>query len=148
MTVLISGKKRLTGVSREKIRKTAEAVLRLLQSSDAELSILLVDDAEMTAINSEYRGKNRPTDVIAFAMGEGEFGNINSNMLGDVVISLDRAKKQAMERNAQVMEEVRSLLIHGMLHLHGYDHEKDEAQRLLMEGKEKELLKALEKRNL
>jgi len=119
-----------------------------LQSSDAELSILLVDDAEMTAINSEYRGKNRPTDVIAFAMGEGEFGNINSNMLGDVVISLDRAKKQAMERNAQVMEEVRSLLIHGMLHLHGYDHEKDEAQRLLMEGKEKELLKALEKRNL
>lgn len=119
-----------------------------MQSGNAELSILLVDDEEMTGINTEYRGKNRPTDVIAFAMGEGEFGGLNSNILGDVVISLDTAKKQAMEGNIEVMDEVMFLLIHGILHLHGYDHEKDEAERLIMEGKEKELLEALKKRNL
>lgn len=148
MTVLISGKKRVTGVNRSKIRKTAEAILDLLQSADAELSILLTDDEEMTVINSEYRGKNRPTDVIAFAMADGDFGLLNSNILGDVVISLDTAKKQAMERNVEIMNEVRFLLIHGILHLHGYDHEKCDMERLKMQRKEKQLLKALEKRNL
>lgn len=126
----------------------AETILDHLQSADAELSILLIGDAEMTVINSEYRGKSRPTDVIAFAMGEGEYSDLNSNILGDVVISLDRAKFQAMERGAAVMDEVRFLLVHGILHLHGYDHERDAAEQLRMEGKEKELLKALEKRNL
>lgn len=119
-----------------------------MQSADAELSILLTDDEEMTVINSEYRGKNRPTDVIAFAMADGDFGLLNSNILGDVVISLDTAKKQAMERNVEIMNEVRFLLIHGILHLHGYDHEKCDMERLKMQRKEKQLLKALEKRNL
>jgi len=119
-----------------------------LQSANTELSILLVDDEEMAVINGEYRRKEGPTDVISFAMAEGEFGSLNSNILGDVVISLDTAKRQALERDEEIMEEVKFLLVHGILHLHGYDHEKEEAERLKMEGKEKELLKALEIKNL
>ena len=148
MTVLISGKKRVTGLSRQRIRKQAAAILDHLCSADAELSILFVDDEEMSRINEEYRHKEGPTDVIAFAMGEGEFGNISNNILGDVVISIDTARRQACERKVDIMNEVRVLLIHGILHLHGYDHEKSEAQRHIMEGKERELLKALEKNNL
>ena len=115
-----------------------------MQSDNAELSILLVDDEEISVINSEYRHKEGPTDVIAFAMGDGEYGDINSNILGDVVISLDTAKKQALERNIDIIEEISLLLTHGILHLHGYDHEVDEAGRVDMERKEKELQKALE----
>ena len=110
----------------------------------AELSILLVGDDEMRGINSEYRGKDRPTDVISFAMSDGEFPGINKDILGDVVISLDTAKRQAIERGVSFREEVDFLLIHGILHLNGYDHERSELERLRMEEKERELIDKLE----
>lgn len=97
----------------------------------------------MRAINREYRNADRPTDVITFAMREGEFSGLNENILGDVVISLDTARRQAVERGADVMDEVDFLLIHGILHLHGYDHEGDERERLRMEEKEGEIVAAL-----
>ena len=104
---------------------------------------MLTGDEEIQSINRQYRNIDRPTDVIAFAMREGEFGSLNDNILGDVVISLDTAKKQASERGVDVMDEVKFLLIHGVLHLHGYDHEGDEAERVEMERKERELFKNL-----
>ena len=110
----------------------------------AELSILLVGDEEMRGINAEYRGKDRPTDVISFAMGEGEFGGLNENILGDIVISLDTAKKQAIEREVSISYEVNFLLIHGILHLNGYDHERSEPERLKMEKKEREIIDVIE----
>ncbi len=81
--------------------------------------------------------------MIAFAMNEGDFAGLNENLLGDVVISLDRAKMQAEERGHAVMEEVIFLLIHGILHLHGYDHERGEAEQVKMEAKEREIANAL-----
>jgi len=93
----------------------------------------------MRVINRDYRGKDCTTDVIAFAMGEGEFGSINEQVLGDIVISLDRALLQASERGASLKDEIDFLLIHGILHLHGYDHERNEDDRLLMEAKEREI---------
>ncbi len=110
----------------------------------AELSILLVGDDEMRGINAEYRGKDRPTDVISFAMSDGEFPSLNKDILGDVVISLDTAKSQAIERGVSVMHEVNFLLIHGILHLNGYDHERSGPEKLKMEKKEKELIEDLE----
>ena len=110
----------------------------------AELSILLVGDEEMRGINAEYRGKDRPTDVISFAMSDGEFPGLNEDILGDVVISLDTAKRQAIERDVSITQEVNFLLIHGILHLKGYDHEKSEPERLKMEKKERELIEELE----
>lgn len=110
----------------------------------AELSILLAGDEEMREINAEYRGKDRPTDVISFAMSDGEFPALNKDILGDVVISLDTAKRQAIERGVTIAQEVNFLLIHGILHLNGYDHERSEPERLKMEKKEMELIEELE----
>ena len=119
-------------------------ILHLLNLDGAELSILLVGDEEMRGINAEYRGKDRPTDVISFAMSDGEFPGLNEDILGDVVISLDTAKRQAIERDVSITQEVNFLLIHGILHLNGYDHEKSEPERLKMEKKERELIEELE----
>ncbi|MDT8318199.1 MAG: rRNA maturation RNase YbeY [bacterium] len=134
----------MRGVRRREINKAAKKVLHLLNLDGAELSILLVGDEEMRCINSEYRGKDRPTDVISFAMSDGEFPGLNKDILGDVVISLDTAKRQAVERGVTIMEEVNFLLIHGILHLSGYDHERSEPARLKMEKKERELIEELE----
>jgi len=144
MKVLIEGTKSLRGVNRREIRKAAKTVLRLLNLDGAELSILLVGDEEMRGINAEYRGKDRPTDVISFAMSDGEFPGLNKDILGDVVISLDTARRQAVERGVSIRQEVDFLLIHGILHLNGYDHERGEPERLKMEKKERDLIKELE----
>lgn len=144
MKVLIEGTKSLRGVNRRAIKTAAKKVLHLLNLDGAELSILLVGDEEMREINAEYRGKDRPTDVISFAMSDGEFPTLNKDILGDVVISLDTAKRQAIERGVTIAQEVNFLLIHGILHLNGYDHERSEPERLKMEKKEMELIEELE----
>lgn len=143
MKVLIESRRRVQGVRREEVEKTALRILRLLCSSDVELSILLIGDGEMTEINREYRGFDRSTDVLAFSMREGEFGAVNENILGDIVISLDKAKEQARERGVTIMEETSFLLLHGILHLYGYDHEGDDAERVKMEDKEREIFDKL-----
>ena len=145
MKVLIESRKRCKGVVAAKVRKKAMLILEQMLSTDAELSILLVDDEEMRNINREYRNIDRPTDVIAFAMREGEFSEVNRELLGDVIISVDTAGRQAFERGVTVMEEVIFLLVHGILHLHGYDHEINMEEKLKMEKKEgdiKNFLKA------
>ena len=121
----------------------ASQILHHLQIDKHELSILLTGDEDIHHINVDYRGIDKPTDVIAFAMNEGVFSEINDNILGDVVISLDTAKRQASERGVDVMDEVVFLLIHGILHLLGYDHEVNDRERRKMEDKERELLNQL-----
>lgn len=143
MTVLIDSKKRIRGIRKKDIERTARKVLELLNCRETELSILLVDDEEIRAINKEYRKIDSVTDVIAFAMREGEFGHMNEDLLGDVVISMDTARRQAGEAGRDVRYEVRFLLIHGILHLLGYDHIDDGLEKKKMEKKEKEILKRL-----
>ena len=112
---------------------------------DRELSILFTDDREMAELNSRYRAKEGSTNVLAFAMDESgieEDGCISprSALLGDVVISLDRALQESVESGETLQQRVEALLVHGVLHLVGYDHEKNEEEALLMEGMEKKLL--------
>lgn len=97
-------------------------MLEALELASAELSILLCDDETMRGLNREYRGKDRPTDVLAFAIREGEHGGLAGELLGDVVISLDTARRQAAESDRPIVAEVTFLLAHGLLHLLGYDH--------------------------
>ena len=89
---------------------------------EAELSILLCDDPTIHGLNREYRDKDRPTDVLAFSMREGEGGALHAHLLGDVVISMDTARRQAEEHGRTIVAEVTFLLAHGLLHLLGYDH--------------------------
>jgi len=143
MKVLLETRRRWRGVRKSEVVRKARAVLDLLGSREAELSILLTGDEEIRQINADYRNIDRPTDVIAFAMREGDFGDLHEELLGDVVISVDTAKRQAGERGNSLWEELLFLLIHGILHLHAYDHEQGGEMKAEMEAKEMEIAEKL-----
>jgi probable rRNA maturation factor len=108
-----------------------------LGSTEAELSIALVDDAEIARLAGDFGRRRRATDVLAFAQREGR-GRGDSLCLGDVVISLDTARRQAARRGVPLERELRALLIHGCLHLHGLDHVR-RADRARMRALERHL---------
>jgi probable rRNA maturation factor len=108
------------------------------------LSILVVDDDQIRVINRDYLGKDRPTNVISFAMQEGAGGGIQPDLLGDVVISAETAARDAGEANISAEEELYFLLLHGILHLLGYDHERgNEADARRMRAREQELFRVV-----
>lgn len=107
---------------------------------EAQLSILIVDDSLIQEINRDYLDKDRPTNVISFAMQEGEGGGVQPDLLGDVVISAETAARDAGEANATFESELYFLLLHGILHLLGYDHERGtQAEAKRMEAREQEV---------
>jgi probable rRNA maturation factor len=104
------------------VRALADKMLAALDLSAAELSILLTDDAGIRVLNRTHRGKDKPTDVLSFPLDEDADGPDDVRLLGDVVLSIDTAERQARSRRRDLMEELRFLLAHGILHLIGYDH--------------------------
>ncbi len=107
------------------IRRIADAMLVELELGDAELSVLLTNDAQIHALNLQHRQKDKPTDVLSFPLDEGGGADgavSGTRVLGDVVISIDTAARQARSRKRELLPEVRFLLAHGILHLLGYDH--------------------------
>ena len=128
------------GVTAARVRADARRLLATLDEARAELSVSLVGDAEIHRLNRHYRGKDRPTDVLAFALREGARVPGDDAELGDVVISLDTAARQARKHNVSTGHEVRTLLIHGVLHLLGYDHERSAAEARRMQSMERRLL--------
>ncbi len=83
---------------------------------------MLTTDERIRSLNRSYRGQDKPTDVLAFSMREGEFGALSGNLLGDVVVSIPTARKQALSRKGSLIDEVTLLSAHGLLHLLGWDH--------------------------
>ncbi|MEW5801826.1 MAG: rRNA maturation RNase YbeY [bacterium] len=119
-------------------RKVTRKILSALGFQTQEVSITFVTDKIIKELNLHYRGMDSATDVLAFAMQEGEFKEISPDLLGDVVISVETAQRQAAESEHSLEKEVGILLIHGLLHLSGYDHMTDkDAKR--MQAKEQEL---------
>jgi len=118
------------------LERAATRLLDLLGKSDAELSVVVVGDHRMRELNHRWRGKDRPTDVLSFAQdGEGEKEGAPyeaARSLGDVVISADAAMRQARDGGWTLAEELNRLLLHGVLHLLGFDHERggEEARRM------------------
>ncbi|MGB9627350.1 MAG: rRNA maturation RNase YbeY [Thermodesulfobacteriota bacterium] len=110
---------------------------------DAEVSILLVDDAQIRDLNQRYLGRNKPTNVLAFSMREGEFSTLHPNLLGDLVISVEMAKRQSTKSGFSPMEMIFLLMIHGILHLVGYEHEGSKREARKMALKQKELFRFL-----
>ncbi len=117
------------GLTRREILRRLRAMIKLLQLDKAEVSFVLTDDDRIHQLNKIYRGKDRPTDVLAFAMHEGEFGELAGRLLGDVIVSVPTARKQAGAHRVDVLEEVTMLLAHGLLHLLGWDHDTDAKDR-------------------
>ena len=128
-------------VATEGVVDYAQAVLRYLSLDDVELSIVLCNDAFIRPLNRDYRGKDYATDVLSFSQQEGE--GFESPMLGDVIISLEKTQSQSKEHGKTFAEEFALLLVHGILHLLGYDHEEDQEAED-MEAKEKEILLSID----
>jgi probable rRNA maturation factor len=117
-------------------------LLAALGEDAAELSIALVDDATGAALNQRFRGSKGPTDVLAFPLAEGPHARHRGALLGDVVIALGVARRQAAERGHELEVECRHLLVHGVLHLLGYDHARPDEARV-MRAKERALWRRL-----
>ena len=119
------------------LRATAQSLLDAAGCPDATLSLSLVSDAEIRRLNRQFRGKDRATDVLSFPLHEP-----NANVLGDVVISVETARRQAAGYDATLEREIERLLIHGILHLLGHDHHRDD-ERVAMEREERRLAAAI-----
>jgi probable rRNA maturation factor len=112
------------------LARRARCMLAALKLERAELSLVLCDDRTMRALNRRHRGLDRPTDVLAFALGEGPaMPSPGARLLGDVVISLSTARRQAREQGRTPLAEATMLLAHGLLHLLGFDHRTASEER-------------------
>jgi probable rRNA maturation factor len=116
-----------------------------LACPDAELSIIIVDDDEIQSLNKDYLQRDQPTNVISFPMQEGFGAGVQPDLLGDIAISADTAERDARDAGIEPERELAFLLLHGILHLVGYDHERgDEVEAQRMEAKEQEVFALLE----
>lgn len=126
------------------IKRCCKAVLQMEQfNDDAEVSVSLVDNNQIKKLNSEYRNKDIETDVLSFQMFEGNKYEKNADgmvILGDIVISLEKAFKQAHEYNHSIFREISYLTVHSMLHLLNYDHENGGLEAVRMREKEETVL--------
>ena len=127
-------------MSQKKIRKKAQAILNALDNPEAELSVVIVDDSEIEALDQKYLNRSGPTNVIAFPMREGEFSDLSPLLLGDVVISAETAGREALNSGISVETRLDQLLVHGILHLFGFDHESNQRDAAKMKAKAAELL--------
>jgi probable rRNA maturation factor len=114
-----------------------------------ELSVVIVGDRSIRTLNREYLGRDKATNVISFSMQEGEFAGLSPQMLGDVAISADTCAREAAEGEMSFNARLCFLLLHGILHLAGYDHERSgDAAARRMEKKERELFQLLQEEGL
>jgi len=130
-------------LSTTSIRTRLKSLLRGLGHPDAELSVVFTGDRAMRALNRLYRGMDKTTDVLSFSLREGRFPHIQPEVLGDIVISVPVAVRQAAESGHPLSHELYSLLVHGLLHLLGYDHELGPREAAGMKRMERRLLKRL-----
>lgn len=140
MSIAIDNRQKKARLDLRRMRRSLKRVMLALGCPDGELSLLLVDDDQIRDMNRRYLQRDRATNVISFAMTEGECGAVNPRLLGDIVISAETAARDAARSGIDLMDEMEFLLIHGLLHLLGYEHEKTgaaEAKR--MKAREREL---------
>lgn len=120
-----------------------KVILNALGWSDGELSILIVDDQQIEELNVKYLNRKGSTNVIAFPMQTDMFSHISPHLLGDVVISIETAEREGKLSDIGVEERFTQLLIHGILHLLGYDHEADEDKAVEMNNKSNEIMEMI-----
>jgi len=147
MPVILSSRLRSRRLSLPRLQSLAENILRAAGAARAELSLLLVGDRSMRSLNHRYRHKDRTTDVLAFPMRHVRprftlhASRFTSSMLGDVVISVPQAERQAARAGHALEHELTVLVIHGLLHLLGYDHERSAREARRMQQRESLVLR-------
>ncbi|MBM3462124.1 MAG: rRNA maturation RNase YbeY [Armatimonadetes bacterium] len=145
--VSVQRKSPLSGLKRGLIQRAARETLRLEKVPSCEVSVLLTDDVEIRALNLAWRGVDAPTDVLSFSQWEGHPPDVpgpDVPPLGDVVISTQTAAQQAASLQVGLDQVVAHLMVHGVLHLLGYDHAEpaEEADMRSREGRVLEILEA------
>lgn len=143
MAVWMNNRQRRVALNTPLVKKQALRMMAYLGCSDSELSVVFVHDERIRSLNRTYRCKDHPTNVLAFPQCQTYEGEPQTPLLGDVVISLTTAAREAHELRQTLEERVVFLLAHGLLHLLGYDHERSAAQRRRMARRERELLSHL-----
>jgi rRNA maturation RNase YbeY len=146
MPVELTDRARLlrAGKTRARLCEAGEILLRECKRPTSHFTIAIIDDEQMALLNFAYRGKNVTTDVLAFSQVEGEeIASGDGESLGDVILSLEVARRQADEGGWQLEEELLRLLVHGFLHLLGHDHEAGKRKAAKMFAEERRLMDAL-----
>jgi probable rRNA maturation factor len=144
MPVAIKNRQKKIKPDLHRLRRSLRRLLGALDRPVAEVSLVLTDDGQIREINRTYLKRDRPTNVISFAMQDGEYGALHPEMLGDIVISVETALRDADSAGITLMDELEFLMIHGLLHLIGYEHENTTAQeRRRMQARERELFSLL-----
>lgn len=145
MKVAVRNLQRKLRINQRKVQVISRRLGRQLGLEGTELSLLLVNDRMSRQLNRTYRGIDMPTDVLSFPMYKSmkDIPSGEEALLGDIVINLHKAHRQARHHGNSLSDEITRLLIHGLLHLIGYDHEGNSYQAAKMRRKERELLNAL-----
>jgi probable rRNA maturation factor len=140
MKIQIENKQTKIKIQRRKIRSTVLKILKIMNCANKELSISFVDDNAIKQLNNQYLQRDSSTNVLSFSLQEGEYVNINPDILGDIVISAETAQRDAAIGDLSLSEEIDYLIIHGVLHLLGFNHENTtKSQTTIMQMKEREL---------
>ncbi len=143
MEILLQNNQSQYPVDTSQFQSRIGQVLEILGETQCELSLLLTDDAEIQALNKTYRNLDKATDVLSFPQDEGAVNESGDTLLGDVVISVETAARQAEEHQLSFNEELILLAIHGILHLLGYDHERSPQDARIMQDKTQALFETL-----
>lgn len=125
-------------VPRAVIVRTVKSVLQGEACDNARITIVFVEDEYIRTLNKRYLGRDRATDVLSFGVNEGNASD--GDMLGDVYVSLDRTREQAVRYGVSLIDEVKRLVVHGCLHLLGYDHHTDRDRRIMRQKEEAYLI--------
>jgi probable rRNA maturation factor len=133
-------------VEHRQIKEMAQRAFRYSRKKVKDISLVVCDDQFISRLNSSYTGRSGPTDVLSFSMIEGLSLPFDSSILGDIVISLETAKRQALQFDQTLEQEFLILFIHGLLHLLGYDHSNPEEERLMHQYSQKILAGVKESR--
>jgi probable rRNA maturation factor len=140
MSISIQNRQKRQTVDTGRLRRSLKRLLKELNYGEIEISLLLVDDDQIREINRTYLKRDRPTNVISFSMREGSFGHVHPEILGDIILSTETAARDARTFHLDFMDEMEFLLIHGLLHLIGYNHENTGAEETeKMKIREREL---------
>jgi probable rRNA maturation factor len=150
MLILLNNRQRKHPIRPRQLKKVAVRILSALGCPEGtELSVTVVGDRSIRRVNREYLDRDRPTNVISFSQQEGDSVGVATGMLGDVIISAETSAREAEQGGMQPFDRLCFLLLHGILHLCDYDHERSgEQEAVRMEKKEGELFRILKKEGL
>lgn len=129
--IVIQNPRRYRSLESDRLRRWLSALIGEVAPAAESFGVKFVNDMEMQELNGQYRGRDYPTDVLSFPGGD----SLDGRHLGDVVVSVPTARRQAVSGGSEAQLEIRTLLLHGVLHCLGYDHECDEGQMDLLEAR-------------